>query len=292
MSFTSRSVFYWFFVVSLFFSAVSIAGPALFKVEKNGVSSYLFGTVHVGDKSMAGLPKNVLSAIEKSDKVVVEVNLNALSKLEIAQRSMPFITLPAGHTLQSILSKKNYQILNSYLSNKGINIALFNQSQPWVVLIQLLLMEYQKAGFSEKNGIDKQVLAHAKTLKLPVMELETLEQQLEIFTQLGIKSNKMFEDTFKQLNDINHYFIDLVTGWKRGDMQTLSKYYHIGFDDSDYGQFAEQVMLVQRNHNWIEQLTVPLGKTPHFIAVGALHLPEKDGLIALLKAKGFTITRL
>nr|MDC2854491.1 TraB/GumN family protein [Ningiella sp. W23] len=41
----------------LAFSVNGYAAPALFKIEKQGASSYLFGTVHVGDASMKGLPK-------------------------------------------------------------------------------------------------------------------------------------------------------------------------------------------------------------------------------------------
>ena len=70
-----------FFIVALLitFSLNSDAAPALYKIEKNGVNSYLFGTVHVGDASMQGLPKNVTDAIDASSQVIVEVDINKLA---------------------------------------------------------------------------------------------------------------------------------------------------------------------------------------------------------------------
>ena len=79
--------------------------PALWQVEKNGVTSYLFGTVHVGDEAMKGLPSYVEQAISRSDKVVVEVDISALSPMQIQQRSMPLM-LRNGRTLETELSSK------------------------------------------------------------------------------------------------------------------------------------------------------------------------------------------
>ncbi len=105
-----------FFIVALLitFSLNSYAAPALYKIEKSGVSSYLFGTVHVGDASMKGLPKNVTDAISASKEVIVEVDISKLTPLEMQQRSMPFMMLSDGKTLQTELSKQNYTKLKDY----------------------------------------------------------------------------------------------------------------------------------------------------------------------------------
>ena len=80
-----------FFIMVLFtvLSFNNVAAPALYKVEKNGTSSYLFGTVHVGDASMKGLPANVTKAIDESEHVIVEVDISKLTPFQMQQRSMP-----------------------------------------------------------------------------------------------------------------------------------------------------------------------------------------------------------
>jgi len=283
-----------FFIIVLFtvLSFNSLAAPALYKVEKNGTSSYLFGTVHVGDASMEGLPKKVTEAIDQSDEVIVEVDISKLTPLQMQQRSMPFMMLKDGKTLQTELSKQNYNKLKDYFAKKSIDIAMFNGLKPWAVMVTMMQIEFQNAGFSDQTGIDKQVLAYAKEHNIKIGELETLEQQLQMFDGMALLSNEMIEETFEQLADINTYFIKLVNAWKNGDMDTLTEYYNMSFDESNYGEISEQVMLVNRNDKWVEQLVPRLTNEKLFIAVGALHLPEQHGLIKQLKDKGFSVTRL
>lgn len=283
-----------FFILTLFItiSFNSFAAPALFKVEKNGTSSYLFGTVHVGDASMKGLPEKVTQAIDQSEQVIVEVDISKLTPLQMQQRSMPFMLLKGGKTLQTELSKQNYNKLKDYFAKKSIDIAMFNGLKPWAVMVTMMQIEYQNAGFSDQTGIDKQVLAYAKKQNITIGELETLEQQLQMFDGMALLSNEMIEETFEQLADISTYFIKLVNAWKNGDMDTLTQYYNMSFDDSNYGEISEQVMLVNRNNKWVEQLVPRLANEKLFIAVGALHLPEQHGLIKQLTDAGFTITRL
>ena len=282
------------FTLALFIATSfnSVAAPALFKVEKNGTSSYLFGTVHVGDASMKGLPEKVTKAIDQSEQVVVEVDISKLTPLQMQQRSMPFMMLKDGKTLQTELSKQNYNKLKDYFAKKSIDIAMFNGLKPWAVMVTMMQIEFQNAGFSDQTGIDKQVLAYAKKQNITIGELETLEQQLQMFDGMALLSNEMIEETFEQLADINTYFIKLVNAWKNGDMDTLTEYYNMSFDESNYGEISEQVMLVNRNNKWVEQLVPRLTNERLFIAVGALHLPEQHGLIKQLTDAGFTITRL
>jgi hypothetical protein len=283
-----------FFILALFIATSfnSVAAPALFKVERNGTSSYLFGTVHVGDASMKGLPEKVTKAIDQSEQVVVEVDISKLTPLQMQQRSMPFMMLKDGKTLQTELSKQNYNKLKDYFAKKSIDIAMFNGLKPWAVMVTMMQIEFQNAGFSDQTGIDKQVLAYAKKQNIMIGELETLEQQLQMFDGMALLSNEMIEETFEQLADINTYFIKLVNAWKNGDMDTLTEYYNMSFDESNYGEISEQVMLVNRNNKWVEQLVPRLTNEKLFIAVGALHLPEQHGLIKQLTDAGFTITRL
>ncbi|MFK3870735.1 MULTISPECIES: TraB/GumN family protein [Pseudoalteromonas] len=292
MNLTQRISSYFILSLLLCLSFASHSEPGLWQIEKNGVKSYLFGTVHVGDATMKGLPKKVTDALDASDQVIVEVDVSAISPMEMQRRSMPFMMLKNGNTLQSELSEQNYKKLQQYFSNKSIDIAMFNNLAPWAVMVTMLQMEFQNIGFSDQYGIDKQVLAYTKANNIPVGELETLEYQMEMFNNLSLLSNEMIEETFEQLADVETYFITLVNAWKNGDMATLTKYYNESFDDSNYGEISEQVMLIERNNNWIKELTPRIGKEKLFIAVGALHLPEQHGLLKQFKDQGFTVTRL
>ncbi|MCG7562646.1 MULTISPECIES: TraB/GumN family protein [unclassified Pseudoalteromonas] len=283
------------FICALFLLLLSqgaIAQPALWSVEKNGITSYLFGTVHVGDSAMHGLDPRIKAAIKSSQTVVVELNTEAISPLELQRKTLPFMQQKPGSTLKTSLSPVTYKQVKDYLSKRKIDIALFESYQPWSVMLTILQLEYQQAGFSEDYGIDKQIIEYATHIKKPIMELESLEQQLGLFSTLGAQNDAMIADTLKQVEDFEQYFTQMITAWKQGNYQKLNTFYKLSFDDSEYGQHAEQVMLIQRNNNWVATLTPRLAKSAHFIAVGALHLPQQHGLLTQLAERGFTVQRV
>ncbi len=54
----------------------------------------------------------------------------------------------------------------------------------------------------------------------------------------------------------------------------------------------QDVLLGNRNKNWVVQLKEIMKNGSVFTAVGAGHLIGKNGLIALLRAAGFTVSGL
>ena len=59
-------------------------------------------------------------------------------------------------------------------------------------------------------------------------------------------------------------------------------------DKSGLGGFMD-LMLYDRNRNWVETIKVQSAKEASFYAVGAGHLGGEEGVIALLRKAGFTV---
>jgi len=281
-------------LILVLFNTTAFASPSLWLVEKEGSpfnKSYIFGTVHVGDTSMEKLPNKVILAIKESDEVIVEVDISKFTPLEIQSKTMPFMMLPAEKTLKTELKAKNYQAIDNYFKKKAVDTNMFNAMRPWAVMLFITQMEYQNAGYSENYGIDKQVINFAKTNKIKVGQLETLEQQMSIFGKLAPYNDVMVADTFEQLNDMSAHFNRLMKSWKEGSLADLNAYYTEIFTKDEFGQLGEKVMLVDRNQNWLTQLTPRFKNESLFIAVGALHLASEQGLIQQLRNKGFKVTK-
>ena len=51
----------------------------------------------------------------------------------------------------------------------------------------------------------------------------------------------------------------------------------------------EDALIYNRNKAWAEKLPAIMKAAPTFVAVGALHLPGKKGLLNLLKKQGYTV---
>ncbi len=277
---------------TLLFTAFSYAAPALWQVEKDGKTSYLMGTVHVGTAQMAQLPEKVLNAIKRTDEVVVEVDISELTPIQIQQMALPHMLLPAGKTLQTELKKDTYNALKNYFAERQIDIQLFNQMKPWAVSLTIAAMEYQRAGFNEQFGIDKQVIKFAKEQNIAVSDLETFEGQMAIFDSFSPYSDLMITDTLNQLNEMDAHFKLIVDNWLDGDYVALNEYYQKTFKGSEFGKRTEAALLTNRNNNWMTQLSPRLSQESLFVAVGALHLVGDSGLVKQLKAQGYKVTKL
>ena len=65
------------------------------------------------------------------------------------------------------------------------------------------------------------------------------------------------------------------------------------FSKTEFGMQAhEDVLLYNRNRNWVKQLKTIMQTEPVFVAVGAGHLVGTRGLIALLKKEGYKVKPL
>ena len=62
-------------------------------------------------------------------------------------------------------------------------------------------------------------------------------------------------------------------------------------NDKEFGDIGDNdILLNNRNRNWVKQLKTIMKKESVFVAVGAGHLVGESGVIALLKKEGYTLT--
>ena len=57
-------------------------------------------------------------------------------------------------------------------------------------------------------------------------------------------------------------------------------------------ELYETTFLTHRNHLFTERMKEHLNKGGAFIAVGASHLPGEEGVLSLLQAKNYRLTRV
>ncbi len=83
----------------------------------------------------------------------------------------------------------------------------------------------------------------------------------------------------------------LLTAWKTGDIAKIDELM-LREMRTKYATIHQE-LIVSRNKAWLPEIEA-LARTPEveFILAGVGHMPGKDGLLALLRAKGFTITQL
>lgn len=261
----------------------------LFRVRgPHGATLYLLGSVHLLSQDAAALPPQVDTAFEHAKTVSLETSFDSIQMraAELMMRGR----FSNGATLRSTLSPSAVPKVDSMLRSYGLTLDQVNGFKPWFVSMLLSQVAMQKMGFQAQYGVDMQVNTRAKAAGKPVLSLESAEFQLGLFDGLSAADQeRMLVDETAPAQDAK----DLTTirdAWALGDIAALDSLLNRRLDRAPG---LRDALLTSRNRNWIPKLEQLIkGNDDALVVVGAGHLVGKDGVLQLLKAKGYTIEQM
>jgi uncharacterized protein YbaP (TraB family) len=258
----------------------------LYQISGNGLTeaSYLYGTIHILPKDKFELSNSLKRAFDASTTIAMEVDLDmsGAEKIALAQKVM----LPDGKTLKDFMAAEDYLQLKAYcIDSLQWSESKFERSSKLKPMFfsSVLIQENMSNMASYEMEFNKM----AKKKKKETIGLETIEFQLGLFDQLPMQTQvDMLKQDYK--SDMKSYDT-LLACYLREDLETLGKL--MAENTSAYPEFNE-LMLVQRNKSWIAPMRAQMQKESTFFGVGAAHLSGPDGVVALLRAQGFTVTAI
>ena len=258
----------------------------LYQISGNGLTeaSYLYGTIHILPKDKFELSNSLKRAFDASTTIAMEVDLDmsGAEKIALAQK----VLLPDGKTLKDFMAAQDYLQLKAYcIDSLQWSESKFERSSKLKPMFfsSVLIQENMSNMASYEMEFNKM----AKKKKKETIGLETIEFQLGLFDQLPMQTQvDMLKQDYK--SDMKNYDT-LLACYLREDLETLSKL--MAEETSAYPEFNE-LMLVQRNKSWIAPMRAQMQKESTFFGVGAAHLSGPDGVVALLRAQGFTVTAI
>jgi uncharacterized protein YbaP (TraB family) len=275
--------------------AVSLeAAPArnfLWKAtSKSGGTMYLVGSVHLLPKDSYPLNPALEAAFKESDLLVEEADLGEMgvgAQMAFLSRGM----LPSSTPLDKVLSPATYALLTKRAAEIGVPVEPLKLLKPWMVAQMLEVMQWQKAGFDPELGLDKHFYDLAQGTGKSVQGLETLDFQMSLFDGMTLaEQDHLLAETLKEIDTEQANMAKLMDAWKAGDAPTVER---IVLSALRQEPQLYQRLLVDRNKAWIpklEALFARKGRT--FVVVGAAHLVGPDGLISLLRAKGYSVEQM
>jgi uncharacterized protein YbaP (TraB family) len=228
------------------------------------------------------------SAFAAAGTLVEEINLAEAEQLAAAPMLLAKGIYTDGRTFESAVAKDTATLVAGRLKDTGIPPEMIRMMKPWMVMLMITAFEAQKAGLDAALGLDKYFFDKAKAAGKPVVALETAESQIDRFDQMPESlQEQMLRSTLTELEVQRDSVAAMIGAWRRGDAATLEKMALSSFDGY---RGAYTSLIVERNNNWIPQIEACMNKpTPCFVVVGAAHLIGPDGLLALLKKKGYRI---
>lgn len=278
------------FTLALFAVIVVNAQTSVWKVTGKGSTMYLGGTVHLLRANDFPLPAQFDSAYAHSSAIALEANTDELQKPEVAQKMMQKMMLTDGKTLKTVLSDSSYAALEKLCTSMGLPIANLATLKPSLVIILASGMKLQQMGFST-DGVDKTFATKAQNDGKKILFLETIDQQIDFLANMGLgNENQLVMQSIDDLEKSGKIFPELVKAWRTGSDNGMSK-----FADEMKKEFPDiyKSLLVDRNNNWLPVIESYLA-TPEteFVLVGSLHLYSPDGVVKMLKDKGYKVEQL
>lgn len=264
----------------------------IWKAESDKGKAYLLGSIHFGSKDMYPLPAPIMNAFADSDALVVEANVAGKKASEGLGGLLQLGLYQDGSTLKDHVSADAWKMLKKTANKLEIPLMLLEKQKPWLVMLTLTGLFMKQHGYSEKLGIDWYFLKQAADQK-PVIELESVAQQLNFMDELSAaEQEQMLTQGLRDLEAGGAQFKAMVDAWKNGELDTMDALTRESFDVQPESKGMYQALITGRNEimaNKVRNLTED-GRT-YFVVVGAAHLSGQQGMIELLKAKGFKVSQ-
>jgi uncharacterized protein YbaP (TraB family) len=260
----------------------------LWKVDSDQNSLYILGSIHLLNKETYPLKQSIENAFEQSKKLVLEIDLRSAGAERVQQLMLQKSASADGTLLHQNVSTETYKTVAMRAKELGIDIRLLSPFKPWVVAITMAAMKLQKLGFDPQLGIDRYFAERAIQANKPTAGLETAEFQLDLFDQFSAKEQELLlRQSMNEMDHVERNVTEIVRAWKSGDVGSLESHLLAGM--RDYPEIHRKV-IDDRNRRWLPQIESLLARGENaLIVVGAAHLVGKNGVIELLKGRGYSV---
>ncbi|MCR9288372.1 TraB/GumN family protein [Saprospiraceae bacterium] len=254
-------------------------------------TSFLYGTIHMIGKDDFFMTDEMKTAMKKSDMVTFEINMEEMTGLTSQLALLSKAYMNDNLTLKDLLSEEEYVLVQKHFQEIGMPLFFFERMKPMFLTV-LADMDMSPAAMSsgEIVSYEMEIMQIAKSRDLKMGGLETAEYQMSMFDSIPYKAQaQMLIESIKSEDNGDEQFAEMVKLYKDQDILGMSSM--ISADEEGIGNY-EDVLLFQRNRNWIPIMGKMMKEQPTFFAVGAGHLGGEYGVVSLLRQEGYDLVPL
>ena len=265
----------------------------LWKIHNGDATVYLLGSIHAMREDMYPLPEPILDAYQQSDTVVFEVDLTKLDKGKISSVMAEYGTYKTPGSIHDDLSPKTVDLLVSYLREAKISMDQVRGLRPWLLSVNIGVMELNRLGYETDLGLDQQLQQLALDQGKEIHELESFAQQVTILSGDPIEVQDLaLRVSLLERHKVPDELMQMTAAWREGDADTM---YQLTVDSmKEYPKLQSQMnrLVFSRNMKMIDKVREYLNTDGRYmVVVGALHMGGPQGLINLL-AKDYEVIQV
>ena len=274
----------------------------VWKIHREGqADSYLLGTYHIGKKGDAMNPA-LKDLIARNQKIITEV-VSEPPEAEIknlaqnAMRSNVPLTEKMGRRPFDALVRK----MNTYPEGKSLSQNL-KYVKPWAgVLFVMGLRDKDEDG---NTGAESFIYRETARLGKEHGALETHTEATMYFALIPDDLAVAMLNDWVAHSEDSEESKALEAAYRQGEFSKMPALHAKEFVPDPDGKTTSltlpqqeavnewfvQDLLIARNKNWLPKMKQEMAQQPTLFAVGAAHLMGSQGLIALLRQEGYTVT--
>ena len=260
--------------------------------DGRGGVAHLLGSVHMAEDTLT-LDPAVDRALAEADTLVLEIDPRELDPTHMAELAVEKGSFSDGRTLDQLLTPASWTALQKRLAREDLPVASFQGMEPWYVLLTLQMMALQREGYDVGQGVETSLTESATQTGKPMQGLETVEQQLDMMSDLPLDLQVRQLEEFLHDEGGGGDISTLIDAWHRGDAALLEQevFGELARDSSLLPYF--ELFYFDRNDRMARGIATRVDTGGRwFVAVGAAHVVGARGVPSLLAQHGYRVRRL
>ncbi len=256
----------------------------LWKISGNGLAkpSYLFGTIHAICPEDFVLSETVKKSLASTEQLALEIDMDDPALLLNIQKG----AMMEKESIQRLYTLAEYQVVQQhFLKTMNVDIKHLDKMKPMLLNAMLLL---QLTG-CRPESYEQRLLALAQAQGLVVTGVETVEDQIATFEKIPYKMQaEMLLESIENMDEGKANYKKMVALYLAQNLTGLEKLLKKDFKQ-EHGAM-EGALFTERNKKWLPVMEKEAKAKATFFAVGAGHLTGENGVLELLRRKGYTLT--
>ena len=257
------------------------------EISGNGLteSSYLYGTMHTQDERAFQFKEGVMDAFNRAEIYAMELNMDSVDQTALLSK----LIMDSTYSLKTLLTADEYTLVSDFFRDSlGQALFMFERMQPLFTAQMVALRDLEA---QQTDALDIYFFKEAKKQKKQTIGLEKTMEQIDAFSAVPYELQaKGLVDAVADYGKEGELDMDaMMDYYVEGNLDKLLEMTIQDEDDEEMAKIFNDIFLVKRNYNMADRAEPYIKKGSTFIAVGAAHLPGKEGIITLLRKKGYKV---
>jgi uncharacterized protein YbaP (TraB family) len=262
----------------------------LWRVTKAGVApSHVFGTIHIPDPRLTGLPAPVRSRFDAARSLMLEFVPDAYAR----ERFLEAAVFLDRQTLEEKIGEEDFERAVEHLGHAGLARETVNKLKPWGVLLNLRNPKRAQEG----APLEGQLIELARARRMPLSQIEGVEEQIFTFDEFPMESQvALLKHSLAHRDELVALAERTVDAYLQRDLAAIWRLREAFAarhpEIAPHQAVMTKRVLHDRSVVMAFRMQRELRRGAAFIALGALHLYGAKGVLALLDEDGYRAERV